>query len=755
MLALAIPRLDINSDVDAFIEEEGAGVSGYYEAREEWGTDEFAVLCVTADDWFTPKGVARLKAIEADLKQAAFVESTMSILDVPLLRQRPGEKPGLKTLWRGLDSLRDDAIDLGAAMAELTTHELAVGNLISADGRSVNFLGFLDWRKNAAGELVPGIHERRTGLVRGVRQVAEGWDRRLAEPVRLSGIPVIQVTLFEGMRQDLIVFGILSLLIFTLGFAVVYRRPRFVVIPMVCCLLPPVAVLGAMAWRGIPVGFVTSNMPLLLFVLLLPYNVYFIERYRERRARHPGEDGWSSTLAALSSIAMPCLFSAATTLAGFMALGASRVIPIRDFGRAMTAGLALGFVVVFVFIAAASRPLRGLQVEAGSGPAGRRRSPRLVGLFERLTLRRPRLVAWVGAAVLAASVAGVLRLSVESKFTSYFWPQSEVYEGLEFIDRKMGGTTWVEVILNSGEDGYFRSEEGLRALETVESYFEELPETGTMMSLVRLRDELRKTFRAGWFPGLDDATLLRLIPLASPELVEQTTSRDFRNSRVTIRMKETAPRLNRQEILDGLSRHLESHREVFEDLEVEVTGVFPVYAELLDQLLAGQRESVLVVVAAVYLMLLALFRSPVLALVVLIPQAVPAAVVLGLIGWAGIPLDLVTVMIASIAIGVGIDTSIQYTVRFRRELESCGDRRGAVRRAHATIGRAIWIATCMIIAGFGILMFSDFFPSAWFGLFTALAMVISQLAALTLLPGLFLLTGYPKLTALGSNRSGS
>ncbi|NIP93379.1 MAG: MMPL family transporter, partial [Akkermansiaceae bacterium] len=204
------------------------------------------------------------------------------------------------------------------------------------------------------------------------------------------------------------------------------------------------------------------------------------------------------------------------------------------------------------------------------------------------------------------------------------------------------------------------------------------------------------------------------------------------------------PTLHRNRILDGLKKHLADHEEVFAGLEVEITGVFPVYADMLTQLLEGQKQSMIYVPLAVYLMLLILFRSPVLALIVLVPQALPAAVLLGIMGWAGIPLDLVTVMIAAIAIGVGIDAAIQYTMRFRDELAVTGDHRSAVSRAHATIGRAIWTATTIIVAGFAILALSRFFPTFWFGLFTALAMLLSQLATLTLLPSLFLLTGYPK-----------
>ena len=740
--ATELPKLDINANTDGFLEEESVGVSSYYETREEWGTDEFAVLCVTGDDWFTPEGIGRLKAIEADLKEVEFVARTMSILDVPLLRQEPDKKPTLSFLFGGMKSLRDTGIDLELAEKEHSTHELTVGNLISEDGRSLNILAYLDWSK-VDGKIIPEPNVRRTKLVEGARKVAGKWTEELGEPVRLSGIPIIQISLFENMRHDLVVFGIASFLLFTAAFAFVYRCLRFVVMPLLCCLLPPVAILGAMAHFGESVGFVNANMPLLLFVLLLPYSVYFIERYRECRADHPEEDGLASTLKALQRIAVPCFFSCATTLAGFAALGASKIIPIRDFGESMTQGIAIGFVVFFVFVAAASRHLRGLKFE-GKSAVDQQKTPRLVKFFERVSLARPGLVVGLCLVALAASVTGALRLSAESKITSYFWPSSEANQGLEFIDKTMGGTTWLEVILTSEENGYFKTDEGMVAMETVEAYFEEVPETGNVMSLVRLRNETRKTFKPEWFPELRDSGLMRAISIGASDLVRQTTNREFNNTRITVRIMETAPDLKRQKVLDGLRKHIAEHEAELGDLRVEITGVFPVYNDMLQQLMVGQKESIVVVALAVFVMLLILFRSPVMALLVMIPQALPAAVILGVMGWVGIPLDLVTMMISASAVGVGIDAAIQYAMRFRQEVDATGDHRLALQRAHATIGRAIWIATSIIIAGFSILVLSDFFPSVWFGLFTALAMLISQLATLTMLPSLFLLTGYPK-----------
>lgn len=741
---IQIPKIDINANTDGFIEEESETVATYYETRGDWGTDEFAAFCVTADDWFTPEGIARLKEINADLAAVDYVGHTVSILDVPLLRQQPDEKPSLLGLFRLLKQLGDPDADLARAKAEHAEHQLTVDNLISRDGRHLNVLAFLDWSQ-MEGHAKADINERRLKLVEGVRRVAEKWNARLREPVRLSGIPIIQITMFQNMKGDLIIFGIASLALFTLAFFFFYRRIRFVLMPVVCCLLPPLTMLGGMAFFKVPLGFVTSNMPVLLFVLILPYTVYFIERYRERRLEIPEEDGLSSTLHALAAVIVPCTFSMATTVAGFVALGASKIIPIRDFGQTMTIGMGIGFLIVFVFIATASRRLPGLTFQRRAGENANNDQPRgLVRIFERITLKSPITIVVSSLILLAIAIIGVRQLTAESKFSSYFWPGSEVYQGLEFIDQKMGGTTWVEIILTSEDPGYFHSDDGLAAIETAQSYFDKVAATGNILSLAQLRDEMRKTFKPEWFPTLTDQAILQGLNLVAGDLIKQTTSQDFKTTRITVRMKETTPDLDRSAILAGLRNHLAEHADTIGHLNPQVTGVFPVYVEMIEQLVGGQRHSVLFVATAVFLMLLFLFRSPILAILVLIPQAVPVTVVLGIIGFAGIPLDLVTVMIASIAIGVGIDAAIQYTMRYRSELAQTGDHRLALTRTHATVGRAIWIATSIIISGFAILLLSNFFPSVWFGLFTSIAMLFSQLATLTLLPSLFLLTKYPK-----------
>ena len=540
--AIHIPEIEINAEADAFMERDDPGLTAYFDARESWGWDEYATICVSGDDWFTPAGIERLNSIKADFLAIKGVSSVLSVLDVPLLRQRPDQKPKLLKLREETSSLLEPDVDLVAAREELKTHELARGNLISADARSLNILVYMSFQMDASKES-RDIVEQRHAIVKQIREVVSEWQPKIADPIRISGLPVINVTMFEYIRHDLIVFGLASLAIFTIAFGIIYRRWRFVLIPIICCLLPAVAMLGRLAYNGVPVALVTSNMPVLLFVLMLPYNVYFIERYRERRSREPEESSLDSSMAALRAIFIPCVFSCATTLAGFFALSTSKIIPIRDFGEMMTLGMIVGFVIVFLFLPAVFSRLRPLKVVHNSGSFEPKKSRGLVRVLERATLSKPAVVLFVSLVALLISVEGVRRLSAESKITSYFWPSSEIYQGLEFIDQEFGGTTWIELILTSKDEGFFSRKEGLEAIALAESYFDSVPESGNILSLTKVRDEMRKTVKSEWFPIVPDSLLLKLGRIASPELIGQTANSDFTVGRSTIRMKETSPTL--------------------------------------------------------------------------------------------------------------------------------------------------------------------------------------------------------------------
>lgn len=767
-----LPRTTVDASTNILLDEHDPDLRYYSISRRLWPSDdEFAIVCCRRADWFTAESLAILRGIEKDLETVPRVKKVLSLFTVPLLRQSPMPLP-MKA--------DDEGVDLAKAREEMTQHAFAKGIFISADGRDAVLLAYLDVpeeydrldreRKAAldAGDeakvrstdaafeaAASGLRERRREMVTGIRAVAAKWSARTDGPIRLSGLPIINLNLIEYVTHDLRVFGVASFALFALAFAAIYRRVRWTVLPLVACLMPVVLVLGAMAALGLKLTVITANLPLLLFVIMLPYTVYLIERYRERRARNAAETHLDSTAGAARDIWLPCLYSCTTTMAGFASLLTSGVKPVWWFGMMMTVGLAVGLGCAFLFLPAALRPLGALEdprskaVPEASG---------LVRWLERLVLAAPLPVVLSGIVLLVGAAWGCTRITAENKFIDYFWSDSEIHAGLRHIDENMGGTTPMDVVLVSKEPGFFGTEEGLAAIRAATEHLRTVPEAGTLTSLATLLDEIHKA------PALGSLTvgMLGMFPQAEPLLRDVATA-DLTTARVLVRFRETAPTLHRRRILEGLRDDL-ARRPELKDLSPRPTGVFLLYSNMLESLLKSQKDTFAMVVAAIYAMLVALFatvdlrrrdlhgsagralgHAALLAFVVIVPQVLPAVVVLGVMGWAGIPLDLITVTIAAIAMGVGIDAAIQYTVRYRIELDGAGgDRRAAVTRSHATIGRSIWIATSIMVAGFVVLALSDFVPTVSFGLFNALAMVMGQFAALTVLPSLFLLTGLPR-----------
>ena len=771
-LGMCLPGVTVDASTNLLLDEHDPDLTYYSRTRRLWPSDdEFAIVCCRRADWFTPESLEVLRGLEKDLAAVPHVRKVLSLFSVPLLRQGPIPLP------RTVD---DRGVDLAKAREEMTGHAFARGLFISADGRDAVLLAYLDQppdydrldrvRKDAfergdaaaAAATDPAfeaagaeLRTRRREMVAGVRAVAARWSERTEGPIRLSGLPVINLGLIEFVTHDVKWFGVASLLLFTFAFAAMYRNLRWTALPIASCLVPVVLVLGAMALLDMKLTVITANLPLLLFVLMLPYAVYLVERYRERRAVFPSESHFDSTAGAASDMWVPCLYSCLTEMAGFASLLTSGVKPVRWFGLMMTVGLGTGLLCVFLFLPAATRPL-GARDAPG---AGRRPEPSgVVRLMARLVRIAPLPVVLSGAVLLAGAAWGCARLTAENKFIDYFWPRTEIYRGLEYIDRHMGGTTPLDIVLTAEEAGFFRTEKGIEAIRAASEFVAKVPEAGSVTSLATLLDEVHEA------KMLSSTTVDALARNKAVEpLVLDLATPDFRTTRIQVRFRETAPTLHRKTILDGLRADL-AGRPGLEGLSVRPTGVFLLYANMLDSLMQSQRDTFLMVVVAIYLTLVTLFagvdlrrrgagrsaprtllHSSVLSIVVLVPQVLPAVVVLGAMGWFGVPLDLITVTIAAIAMGIGVDAAIQYTVRFRIELESAGgDRLAAVTRSHATIGRSIWIATSIMGAGFVVLALSDFVPTVMFGLFNALAMVMGQFAALTVLPSLFLLTGLPR-----------
>ncbi|MEM7386423.1 MAG: MMPL family transporter, partial [Verrucomicrobiota bacterium] len=592
---LQLGQLKVDADAEALLDQGDPDLVNYRSIQKNWGQDEYAVVCVTGDDWFTEKGIGLLKKIRDDLSAIRHAGVVLSIFDVPLLRQQ--EKPSLLGMLGGLKNLESPGIKLDRAKLELLEHELMVGNLLSEDGRSFGFMVVL--APPAPGSPAT-LKDHRREMVEDLRELGHRWEPELAEPVRFSGMPVIVVNLIEHVEQDLKRFGFAALALFSLALFLVYRQWRFVWAPLATAAVPVFLILGYMALTGEILTVVTSNLPLLLFVLMLPYSVYFMESYRERRLR--GLDGGTkeSVARSVGAVVVPCLFSCLTTVMGFAALSSSDILPVKRFGILMAVGMIFGFFIVFLILPVLFGWLKSPDFQVRKEKDG---SKGLVRVFESLSLRHPALIAVFSLLLLIVALAGASRLSSENKFTHYFWPGSEVYQGFEFIDQHLGGTTPLEVVLHAPEENFFKSPAGIAALERVEGHLRALPESGNVRSLASVSREVTKSFST-----MQPEAMIGLLTRAAPGVLSEFVTPDFSQAKVSVRMIETADDLNRNEVLRTIREKILEDPEL-KETRPEITGVFLLYANMLNSLIASQRETVVWVLAAILLVLLVLFRS--------------------------------------------------------------------------------------------------------------------------------------------------
>jgi len=377
-----------------------------------------------------------------------------------------------------------------------------------------------------------------------------------------------------------------------------------------------------------------------------------------------------------------------------------------------------------------------------------------MAIFARWVLRHGRAIVLASALVFVASVGGMMKLEVETRFTDYFRASSPISKGLNFIDSRIGGTTPLEVVLridNSGKPGgerkTFLDEEYYAKLEEAHRILAEDEFTGaervkgTALSLASLRAEGRKLLEGTAMAPFANQPLRFLLPMAETllgkeqvrDLVRDYVNEDYTVARLQVRIRETSSRLSRQELLGGLRARLAS-RPALADVSPRVTGVFVLYTNMLRSLATSQEQTLGMVVAALFLMLWILFRSLRMALLGLVPNVLPILFILGTMGWAGISLDMMTIMIASVSMGMAVDATIHYTFRYAKEVRAGVPPEEAVIRSHESIGQAILFTAITVVGGFWVLVFSNFKPTIYFGMFTSLAMAAALMASLVLLP---------------------
>ena len=775
-------RLDASAD--SLLLENDPDLEFSREINNRYGTSDSVTVAYTPDgDLFDPAELELLTRLREDLLSIERVESVDSILNVPIFGDTP-----LTGISEDYLTLLDPETDLAAAREEIISSPIFRNALLSPDGETAGIqLGF------AIDETARSLVNRRTelrGLARGGEispeqqaelitveeeyavysvQAADRQHEMIGEiratldqyrdgaEIYLGGAPMIADDLVTFVQGDLSTFSsaVVLLIIFALG--LIFRKVRWVAIPLICCAVAGtimVGVLGVMDWR---VTVVSSNFISLLLIITISLTVHLTVRYRELRATRHFSDHDKLLRHAVLSMFRPCLYTALTTAVAFGSLIVSGLLPIITFGWMMMMGVVTALIVAFTLFPSIMSLLKkdDSQISANL-------RLNLTDFLARATDKLKINVLVLYGLILLFSLIGLSKLRVENSFIDYFRESTEIYQGMSLFDEKLGGTLSFDVVVNLPEadddfddgfddelgdgfggsdansDAYWFTAPKMEQIQAIHEYLDADLQTGKVLSfgaIVQLAEALNGNQEV-------DGFLWAILYNRIPEALKDTVLNPFisvsdNQTRFNVRVIESAPDLNRNELLQRIERGVEEEFGFAEE-DVRITGILVMYNNVLQSLFQSQILTLGVVMLAIMLMFLTLFRSISIAVLCIIPNAIAAAFVLGIMGWLNIPLDIMTITIAAISVGIGVDNTIHYMHRFKREFPRFGNYRQTMFFCHNSIGRAMYFTSMTIVAGFSILALSNFIPTIVFGLLTSLAMLVALTGSLTLLPQLLI-----------------
>ena len=775
---LGLPKFQLDASSDTLLLDNDPDLKIYRENSRKYGSSDFLVIAFTPNkDIFTNETVFLLKNLVEDLKQVAGIKNVLSLFDVPLLKY---SEQSISELAENVVTLSTENINLDKAKYEFETNEVYRGLLISEDLRTIAFqmslepnrqyqkliserYDLLDLENSLDDEtfklnleiLDSKIEEQKKInlinegiLIKEVRNIINLYKDK--GEIFLGGGAMIAHDTIKMIQQDLLTFGVAVFFMFVLILSIIFRQFRWVVIPLVSACLSALFTTGLISWMGWKVTVVSANYIALLMIIGISLTVHLVVRYREITSRFDDLTHSEALKRTLSQMFLPCLYTALTTMVAFASLIISDIRPIIDFGLLMVLSIFVAFIVSFVFFGTLASLMKknskDTKVDYSSG---------VTTWINSLVVRFKNIILLISLLVFVLALIGINRLSVENKFIDYFKPTTEIYQGLSLIDKKLGGTAPLDIIisapkintditeefddefddfgLETEEFGYWFNSQNLSSLEKIHDYLERRPEIGKVLS-VSSAVKLAEIAKGDKLDDLELALLRKVLPEdINNELLSSYISDDDNQVRLSARVIESMDGLNRKNLIDEVKNDLIQNYKLSED-QFYLSGISVIYNNLLQSLFQSLIGSLTIVFSAIFIMFVILFRSFYMAVIAMIPNLLSAASVLGIIGWSGIPIDIMTVTVAAISIGIGVDNTIHYVHRFLKEYELQKNYDLAIKNSHATIGRAMFYTSLTIVLGFMILVTSNFNPSVFFGIFTSFSMIVAILAALMLLP---------------------
>ncbi|TNB60578.1 RND family transporter [Campylobacter helveticus] len=770
-------KLHIDASAESLLLEDDKDLKIFRELSKHYKSDNFLMLAFKPNDKnpFSEESLKNLESLHQKLEGVRGVERVFSIINAPLLLS--SENKDLKELMQNIPSILSEDINQTKAQNEILTSPFYLNNIIAKDGKTtaliiylkpdLTYINLIEARDNAKDE---NEKEHLRIQIKNHQEMQNALNKALLEQIRsimsayekdgklyLGGVSMISDDMISYIKDDLALYGIF--LVFLLGFALWYffRSFTLMILSLLICFISLSSASGLFfALLNFPITVISSNYAPLMLIITLSVVVHLITHFIEISRLYPNTTQKRLVLQTLLSKAKPSFFAIFTTMIGFFSLIFSQIEPIIKLGIMMSLGIALGLILAYLFLASALVLLKRKNFTQ------REFNLSFLLFCANASIRHRKLIYTLAFITIILALIGIPKLKVENSFVNYFKDGSAIKEGLLVIDKDLGGTLPLDIIVRfkdnkknelkesevldsfenefeslAAKDTYWFDSKKTRIAKKVHQFLENKEFVGSVLSLNSLL-MLGKNINEG--KDLDDFALAFLNENL-PENFKQDLLSPFVNItqnelKFSIRVIDSNPNLKRDTFLKSLKTEL---NELLKDegVEVQITGIMLLYNNMLQSLFSSQFDTLAFVVLAIFVLFVLIFRSFKIATIAIVCNLIPLSLVFAFMGFLNIPLDLMSITIAAIAIGIGVDDILHYIYRFKEELK-CASVKKAVLNSHLFIGTALYYTTISIVLGFSVMMSSNFIPTIYFGILTTLVMILLLFGSLFLLPSLLI-----------------
>ena len=749
-------RLDASSET--LLIENDPDLKYLREITERYNSKEFLVLTYTPkENIISENSINNLLSLKYKIQSLDWVHSVITILDIPLLNSTDKT---LNERLQNFSTLKSDGIDKVKGFNEILNSPVFRNFVISEDGKTSGIIVYI--KENGIPEKLKNkkeielykdnLKKKNHDNIIEIREVIETYNN--VAKIHLGGIPMIADDMISFIKSDIIVFGIgvFVFIIATLWF--VFKKIVWIVVPISSCFFSVIIMMGLLGLLGWKVTVISSNFIALMLILTMAMNIHMSTRFLQLKKEKPNLNKKELIVQTTRKMFWPILYTVLTTICAFVSLIFSEIKPIIDFGWMMTLGLIVSFAVTFSLLPTLINFVTDLSVNINEN-----KNSSFTNILGNISINNKNIIFIISIIIFFISIFGISRLEVENSFINYFSKNTEIYKGMKLIDEKLGGTTPLEVIIKfpkkddiiSDEDDdwgeneaegdeskYWFTKDKINKIEKVHNYLDSLPAVGKVLSfssIIQVATSLNDNKPLG---SLEMGVLYSKIPeTIKKEIVDPYISIPNSEARINLRIKDSQEGLRRNELINKINYDLENKIGLKKE-EYKLTGVLILFNNLLQSLFKSQILTLGFVMIGIFVMFFILFRKIKLSLIGVVPNLIAAFFILGIIGIVKIPLDMMTITIAAITIGIAVDNSIHYIYRFKEEFEKINNYKLTLKKCHSTVGVAILNTSITIVFGFSILVLSNFIPTIYFGIFTGIAMLLAMISVLTLLPALLL-----------------